>query len=220
MSFEQQIFFTTLLVSLLVHAAFFVQWPNTVAMNVEQAPKVATRVTLNMLPPPKKPQQVVKVDIPPPPATPRKPDPVPESKPKPKPRSKPEVVVPRIIKPPRPIVQEQAAAPIVAQKIQRQPPIEPEPFNKQDYFSYLLTHIEGHKHYPRSARQRRIEGNIKVSFQLQENGAINGLVTSGGPLILRRAAKLAVERATPLPTPPAEINCPLQVSYSMKFQLR
>lgn len=219
MSFEQQIVLGALVVSLLVHAGLFMHLPNRVAVSEERMPKVATQMRLNLLQVEKKSQHIVKTEISPLPAIPPKPEPQPKPKPKPKMHNKREAVQ-RVIKPVKSIVHEQVTAPIETQKINRQQPIEATPFKKQDYFSSLLTHIERHKNYPRSARHRRIEGSIKVSFQLQENGTINGLVTSGGPLILRRAAKLAVEQALPLPAPPADIACPLQVSYSMKFQLR
>ncbi len=199
---DKQINFITLLVSLLIHAALFIQFSNTAMSSQAQAPLYDTRISLNLLPPVKQKQQKV-VEV-----KPLKPKKVAKKKIKKKKKKK-------IIQP----VHEQAVAPKIKKEVQRQQVDDVVPV-RQRYFSTLLTHIEGHKYYPRSARHRGIEGSIQVSFRLQANGSISGLIVSGGPLILRRAAKSSVTSALPLPLCPPEITCPMQVSYAMQFKLR
>ena len=91
---------------------------------------------------------------------------------------------------------------------------------RQSYLDYVLTHIEGHKYYPHAARLRNIEGNIQVSFVLQKDGSISGLSANGTSILLRRAAKGSVSRALPLPACPKDVECPIQVSYAMQFQIK
>ena len=198
---DKQINLITLLVSLLLHAALFVQFSNAaVSSSQAQAPVYDTRISLNLLAPVKKQQPKKIVEVKP---------------------LKPKKVAKKKIKKKKKIIQpihEQAIAPKIKKEVQRQQ-IDNLPI-RQRYFSNLLTHIEGYKHYPRSARLRNIEGSINVSFRLFSNGSISGLVTKGGSLLLRRAAKRSVTKALPLPVCPPEIMCPMQVSYAMQFKLR
>ncbi|MFK5914208.1 MAG: TonB family protein [Woeseiaceae bacterium] len=198
---DKQINYITLLLSLLLHAALFIQFSNTAMSSSQaQAPVLDTRISLNLLPPVKQKQQKV-VEVKP---------------------FKPKKVAKKKLKKKKKMLQpahEQAVAPKIKKEVQRQQ-IEDVVLVQQRYFSTLLTHIEGYKHYPRSARRRGIEGSILVSFRLLANGDITGLKASGGHLMLRRAAKSSVTDALPLPLCPPEITCPMQVSYAMQFKLR
>jgi protein TonB len=197
---DRKINVITFLVSLMIHAALFLQFSNTAMSHSQaQASVVDTRISLNLLPPVKQEQQKI---------TEVKP-----SKIKKNARKKIKTVN-KVI----PSAHEQAVAPKVAKKIKRQQTANQLPV-RQEYFSILLTHIEGFKRYPRSARQRGIEGSINVSFRLLANGTIDGLVASGGSLILQRAAKRTVTEALPLPLCLPELACPMQVSYAMQFKL-
>jgi len=209
MSKEGTIRLTALGVSLIVHAALFVQLSDASMHGQAQAPRIDSRISLNLLAPPEKtpPQEVAEL-IPP--------KPKPKRKPKPELRKKISRPKP---KPVTPVVQEQAVAPKLAKAVQRHEGVDPAPI-RQHYLTQLLTYIEGYKYYPHKARRRGMEGSIQVSFELLPNGNINGLVTSGGPLLLRRAAKGAVHKALPLPACPPELKCPMQVSYAMQFLLR
>ncbi len=197
---DKKINFITFALSLLLHAALFIQFSNTAMSSSQaQAPVYDTRISLNLLIPVKQKQQKV-VEVKP---------------------LKPKKVARKKIKKQKKIIQaeqEQAVAPIIKKEVLRQQ-VDEVPI-RQRYFSTLLTHIEGHKYYPRSARHRGIEGSIQVSFRLLANGSITGLMASGGPSILRRAAKSSVTDALPLPLCPPEITCPMQVSYAMQFKLR
>ena len=188
----------SLLFSLLVHAALFVQFTSMQVSSQAQAPEKDTRISLNLLSP-QKPQQEAQ-EIPEPP--------------KPKPERQ-HAAKPTKIQQVQP---EQAVAPKQAKEVQRQ---DADPVAERERFlARLLTHIEGYKYYPRTARQRGIEGSIRVTFRLLPDGNIRDLTTDGGPLILRSAAKGAVNKAVPLPACPPEVDCPMVVSYAMQFQLR
>ncbi len=200
---EQPVRYAALLVSVLLHALLFVKFSDVVMGSKSQAPKYDTKISLNFLPTPKKHvQQVVKEVTPPKPILKEKP-------------SRKVVKQKKVV---QPLIQEQAVASTVAKEIQRQVEKNSNVI-KQTYLSKILTIIEGNKYYPRIARRRGLEGNIHVSFMLKDDGYINGLDTSGGPLLLRRAAKTAVKKSLPLPTTPTEIKYPMHISYAMQFKL-
>ena len=199
---DKQINFITVLVSVLIHAALFLQFSNTAMSHSQaQAPVLDTRISLNLLPPVKQQQKPDKVE-------PVKPKKVAKKKiKKKKKKQKAEQVK-----------HEQVVAPKIAKEVQRKQSGDLAPI-RQRYFLKLLTHIEGYKYYPRLARQRGLEGSIKVSFRLLANGSISDLTASGGPLILQRAAKSSVTDALPLPLCPPDVICPMQISYAMQFKL-
>ncbi len=87
------------------------------------------------------------------------------------------------------------------------------------YLSSVMAHIEEHKWYPKSARRRGIEGEVNIRFVLLHDGSAKGVVVENGPNILVAAARRAVEKAAPLPKPPAKIHCPLECEFRMRFSL-
>ncbi len=88
------------------------------------------------------------------------------------------------------------------------------------YLTEVMAHIEQHKWYPKAARRRGIEGEVNVSFTLLADGTVHQLVVENGPSLLVAAARKAVEKATPMPTPPASIHCPLECQFRMRFNLK
>ena len=90
---------------------------------------------------------------------------------------------------------------------------------KQLYLSTLMAHIESHKHYPRAARMRRMEGQTTVRFTLLASGEICEISVSNGPKLLRIASKAALQRALPLPKPPDAIDYPLHIQFNMEYRL-
>ncbi len=202
MNKDKQIHIASLIFSILVHGGLFVQFTRMAMGSQAQAPNYETRISLNLLAPVKQSQQPVEQPAEFKPIRPEKP-------------AKKRVIKEKKMVQPTP---EQVVAPKLDDEVQRQQADHSVPLREQ-YLARLLTHIEGYKHYPRSARRRSIEGSIQISFRLLGNGNITGLIASGGPLILRRAAKGSVRQALPLPACPEEVNCPLQVSYAMQFRL-
>ena len=90
---------------------------------------------------------------------------------------------------------------------------------RQEYLRRLMAHIEKHKHYPRAARRRRIEGDAGVTFVLQAGGAVGNLSVEGAQDALNEAARRAVEDALPLPEPPSALGLPWPVAFTMRFTL-
>jgi protein TonB len=90
---------------------------------------------------------------------------------------------------------------------------------RQAYLRRLMAHIEAHKEYPRAARRRRIEGDVKVTFTLQPGGVVGRLQAQGGHRLLSDAASQAVERALPMPPPPETLVLPWEVGFTMRFSL-
>lgn len=216
---EQRDNIMAIMLSLLLHLVVFVQFSDNANSSQAQAPQLSTRVSLNLLPPAQQPQQPVEAERPKyEPVSRPKPKPIPKQKNELKPKERaPEKI--EQLKPGPEVVPEQTAATKVEEKIHRGPDKDAALIRKT-YLSKLLTYIEGHKYYPRTARRRGIEGNIEVTFELLCDGTISELKTSGGLKILRKSAEQSITKALPFETPPSEVDCPLQVSYIMQFELQ
>ena len=90
---------------------------------------------------------------------------------------------------------------------------------RESYLLRMLAHIDNHKYYPRKARRRGIEGEIKIVFYLHKDGSISDLQVSGGSKVLRRAAKKAVQKALALPSPPESMHLQEQIRFGMVYRL-
>jgi len=90
---------------------------------------------------------------------------------------------------------------------------------REQYLSNVMAHIEQHKWYPKAARRRGIEGEVRVRFTLLPDGSAKALIVENGPEMLVSAARKAVEKATPMPKPPAKIHCPIECEFRMRFSL-
>lgn len=73
--------------------------------------------------------------------------------------------------------------------------------------SRVLGHLAHFKRYPGDARQRKRAGAAWVRFQVDGDGKLlaSELVTSSGTVLLDREALQVLQRAQPLPAPPASI---------------
>jgi protein TonB len=91
---------------------------------------------------------------------------------------------------------------------------------RKEYFRLLTAHIEAHKYYPRRARNRDIEGIVEISFDLLKNGNVTNIQTSGGHRLLRAATKHAIQQSLPLQIPPPFLQLPLEIHFSMRFDLK
>ena len=109
-----------------------------------------------------------------------------------------------------------AASPVMAEVATRATLSEAE---RIDYFSRLKAHIEAYKYYPRRARKQSIEGDVEVAFRLLGNGGIDGISSTGGHRLLNHAAQKAIRQALPLPAPPAGLALPVNVTFSMSYEL-
>ena len=90
---------------------------------------------------------------------------------------------------------------------------------RQQYLHKLLSHIESFKFYPRAARRRSLEGNVKISFILSDDGYCEQLTFDGGHTALVKAARQALESAMPLPAPPKDIGLSRQIEFAMVYSL-
>lgn len=71
----------------------------------------------------------------------------------------------------------------------------------------LLAHLNRAKRYPAEARQRREEGTVRLSFSIDRSGRVVSyqMVGSSGSTALDQEALSMIQRASPLPAPPAEV---------------
>ena len=91
---------------------------------------------------------------------------------------------------------------------------------KHEYLRRLMAHIESHKHYPRAARRRGIEGDVAVSFSLLQKGEVTDVTIEDGHRVLRKAVEEAIAAAQPMPAPPPSLELPLAISFSVQFSLQ
>ena len=90
---------------------------------------------------------------------------------------------------------------------------------RQQYLQKLLSHIESFKYYPRAARRRSLEGNVKISFVLRDDGFYEQLMLDGEQTALVKATQQALESAMPLPVPPRNIDMSRQIEFTMAYSL-
>ena len=207
--------------SLLLHGLLFLNFGGAPA-GIQQPVESVTR--LSFLAPAPEPAVVPEV----------MPEVLPEKKPekkqlKPVPKPVKKVAKKKVAKPVEKVVQEQvskpepvvaaAAAPSLAAA--SAPQIDEGLIKRETerYLTEVMAHIEQHKWYPKAARRRGIEGEVHISFKLLPDGSTHQLVVEDGPTMLVSAARKAVEKAMPMPLPPATIDCPLECEFRMRFNL-
>ena len=198
--------------SLAVHAGLFFNAGSKLGMEDAQTANIPMTTRLNFTQEPK-PQPVEEI----------KPEPV-----KPKPKPKPKPIKPKPVEQEKTIPPELEPEPVQQQLVKQQPKGQATnqvnalfiKQQKQIYMHELLTHIEGYKFYPRVARRRGIEGEIKVSFTLLANGKLQDLQVDGDQSVLLSAAQQAMEDAVPLPLPPASMTLPRRIDISIVYSLK
>ena len=90
---------------------------------------------------------------------------------------------------------------------------------RQQYLHKLLSHIESFKFYPRAARKRLLEGDVKISFLLRDDGCYEQLSIDGRHTLLVNATRDALESAIPLPLPPKDIDISNKIEFVMAYSL-
>jgi TonB family protein len=75
---------------------------------------------------------------------------------------------------------------------------------REQYLLKVRKRIEEFKFYPEEVRRRHLNGSIKLSFFIDENGFVKDLkvVESSGYFILDNAGKDSILKAGPFPKPP------------------
>ena len=99
------------------------------------------------------------------------------------------------------------------------------PQNKQSKKAFLQnirSQIIANKSYPRIAKRRHIEGDIKVRFNISENGQVNNIRFINGKRIFYKSVKKAIERTFPIAIPSnVKDELPIMdVSVTLHFNLR
>jgi len=89
--------------------------------------------------------------------------------------------------------------------------------------SKVLAWLNRHKRYPRGAKSRGEQGQVRVSFAINASGSVISarVARSSGNSELDQAALDMVRRASPVPAPPPEIaRSRMSLSLPVQFSLR
>jgi len=92
-----------------------------------------------------------------------------------------------------------------------------------DYYSHLRAWLEKHKRYPRPAQLRRQEGTVLLRFIIDQQGRVLSyrLEESSGYRLLDKEVEEMIQRASPLPAIPDEIQqAQLELVVPVAFFLR
>ena len=238
---DTQIWFVAIALSLSAHFAFFLnnEKLNAAPSNVDQETVTHVRFATFTPPPPQVLEPVVEPPKPQPVVPPEpeivpkqapKPEPVKKMKkkaPKPKPKvqkkefkPKPKPKKPVVVQQPNAQLKKQDTKPVKASPVVAKPDHRLIEQTRMTYQALLMRHIEVHKHYPRVARKRKIQGDIIVSFTLFADGSIKNLQAIGKKSILKKATVQAIKNALPMPKPPGEISLPMDVKFTMNYFLK
>lgn len=207
-----------ILLSLLVHSAMFLH--GGALIGAENAPVsdalLVTRLNFSQpveVPVPEEPRPVVKPPL----------KPVAKIKPKPKPKPRPvrkvrKIPRPEPVKKTEPVMQTVSPREVPARQVTSHSDSLLQA-RRQQYLHGLLSHIESFKFYPRSARRRSIQGNVRISFLLRDDGGYEQLELDGDETVLVKAARQALESAVPLPSPPGDIRLLDRIEFTMAYSL-
>jgi len=91
------------------------------------------------------------------------------------------------------------------------------------YARRLLASLERHKHYPRSARARRLEGVTLLWIRMDRSGRVlsSRISESSGHRVLDHAVLATVRKASPLPALPAsDARAELELIVPIAFRMR
>jgi periplasmic protein TonB len=90
---------------------------------------------------------------------------------------------------------------------------------KNQFISDLKNKIRQNKYYPEVARNRGLEGSVKVSFCVNSDGSVSDIVCDGEFSVLNNAAKNAVAKTFPVKVPPNIISSRLELSVMLNYKL-
>ncbi len=103
------------------------------------------------------------------------------------------------------------------------PPGDPSPYDSAaDYAGMVRLKIESHKQYPTAARNRQIQGRVKVSFVIKPDGSLESVSVVDGSRYdtLNQAALAAVRDSAPFPRPPRHLfSGPVSMEIVIVFEL-
>ena len=87
----------------------------------------------------------------------------------------------------------------------------------------LLGHLQQHRRYPRQSERLRQQGVVYVRFAVYRDGRVSGarIERGSGFALLDQETLETVQRASPVPVPPAEVaGDPVEVMVPVAFYLR
>lgn len=94
--------------------------------------------------------------------------------------------------------------------------------HKKAFLRNVRANIIANKRYPRIAKRRHIEGDIKVRFNIMKNGEVSNIRFINGKHIFYKSVKKAIEETFPL-TIPSNVKNELpimDVSLTLHFHIR
>jgi protein TonB len=96
-------------------------------------------------------------------------------------------------------------------------------FALPNWKSQLVAQLERNKRYPAEAQARGDSGVALLSFSIDRNGGVHRarITRSSGSALLDRETLALVERARPLPPPPAEVpGASIPVTVPIRYNIR
>jgi periplasmic protein TonB len=89
--------------------------------------------------------------------------------------------------------------------------------------SALVARLEHYKRYPAEARARGVEGVAQLAFNVDRGGRVHRarIARSSGSGLLDRATLALIERAQPLPPPPAQLRgAQIAITVPIRYSIR
>jgi protein TonB len=87
----------------------------------------------------------------------------------------------------------------------------------------LVSHLNRFKRYPDAARARGSQGDVGVAFTIDRTGVVvaSRILRSSGSSALDDEAMSVLQRASPLPAPPSELNdASLNLTLPIQFRIK
>ncbi|OAG27770.1 energy transducer TonB [Thermodesulfatator autotrophicus] len=91
----------------------------------------------------------------------------------------------------------------------------------KEYFARVRRLIAANKYYPLSARMAGYTDKIEVSFVIDAHGQVSEIKVERPSeyKVLNQAAIKTIKRAAPFPPPPEELNPPLKLRVTIKYEI-
>ncbi len=92
----------------------------------------------------------------------------------------------------------------------------------ENYLGKVVARISANKYYPFAARMTGQTGKVVVSFVIDARGNVSQIKIEKPCRheILNKAALTTIKRAEPFPPPPRELDPPLRLTVTIKFELK
>ena len=190
--------------------------PPEPAEPVFEEPKPHTEVQPDLPETPPVPEPAVVLPSPTPPAAPPK-RPVERPRPVEKPKEKKQVRPQTRTATAPPRTQPAAAPAAPSAGVAATPSVSP-----ANWRGALLAQLNRAKRYPADARSRREEGTVRLSFSIDRSGRVIGyqIVGSSGSASLDQEALSLIQRASPLPAPPPDVQgSRISLTVPVRFNL-